>query len=262
MTNSKPILTLLLIVMLTINLFAGSIIKTKSVQTIYSDTTTTEEIIYIQDGKIRTESVEDGNRSATILDAKNGVMINIDFSDNSYTILTEDDFGKIIETFISKRDEMLAQLPEEQREMIGKMFDQQMKEMKNQPIIEYKEIGKESFNGYDCAVYHGFLNDVKTEEMWVAPWKNMKLKDKYVDVFKSIQSFFKKMTDSMGEYSGMFESDFDIELFSKGFPVKTIEYEEGNQIIIETIEDVTEADLAQSLFEIPKDFVKKDFFEL
>ena len=261
MLNLKSILISAFIFILTANLFAGSIIKIKSVQTMYNDTTTTMDVIYIQDGKIRSETIEDGSKSVTIIDPIKEIMINIEPSENSYTIITEEDFSKFIQQIKMQKEKMFAQLPEEQREMMSKMFDQQMAEMKNQPKTEYKKVGNESFNNYNCEVYHGFIQEEKTEEMWIAPWKNMKLKDEYVGVFKSMEKFFVKMAENMGEYGNMIEDEFDSEMFDKGFPVKTIEYEDGVPIIVETLEEVTEADLSPSLFEVPNGMVKKDFFE-
>jgi len=262
MLKIKSLLTSLFILMLSANLFAGSIIKIKSVQTMYNDTTTTVDVIYIQDGKIRSETIDDGYTSITIMDPKKGVMINIETSENSYTIITKEDFSKFIQQIKMQKEKMLAQLPEEQREMMSIMFDQQMEEMKNQPKTEHKKVGTEKFNDYNCEVYHGFIQEEKTEEMWIAPWKNMKLKDEYVSVFKSMEKFFMKITENMGEFSDMIEDEFDSEMFDKGFPVKTIEYEDGVPIIVETLEEVTEKELSPSLFEVPKGMVQKDFFEM
>ena len=260
MFNSK--LTLIFTLLFSVTLFAGSIIKTKSVHTEYNVTTISEDIIYIQDGKIRSETTEDGLKSITIINPTKGVMINIEPSENSYTIITKDDFGKFIEQIKIQKDKMLEQLPEEQREMMSKMFEQQMEEMKTQPKVEYKKVGNETINGYDCEVFHGFIQEEKTEEMWIAPWKNMKLKDEYVGVFKTMKKFFTNIAESLGEYGNMIENEFDSEMFDKGFPIKTIEYENGVPITVETLEKVTETDLLPSLFEIPKGMVKKDFFEM
>ncbi len=262
MPNFKSMFILLFILILSVNLFAGSIIKTKSVQTIFHETVTTEDIIYIQNGKIRSETMEDGSKSVTIIDPIKEIMINIEPSENSYTIITEEDFSKFIQQIKMQKEKMFAQLPEEQREMMSKMIDQQMAEMKNQPKTEYKKVGTESFNNYNCEVYHGFIQEKKTEEMWIAPWKNMKLKDEYVGVFKSMEKFFVKMAENMGEYGSMIEDEFDSEMFDKGFPVKTIEYVDGVPIIVETLEEVIEKELSPSLFEIPEGMVKKDFFEM
>ena len=260
MKNLKLISTLLLTLMLSANLFAGGVIKIKSVMTDSGEIS--KNIIYVQDGKIRVESNDDGEKSIVIIDQQKGVMIMIDPSDESYMILTEKDFNRFIDQIKLQKEKMLAQLPEEQREAMSKMFDQQMQQRKNEPKIEYKKIGNESFNGYDCEVYHGFKLDEKIDETWIASWEDMKLKDEYVKVFKGMEKFFQKMADSMGEYGQMMESDFDSEMFDKGFPVKTIEYEDGSPVSTETIEEVEEKDIPSSLFEAPKNMTKKDAFEM
>ncbi len=257
MDNLK--LSLLFVLIFSVTLLAGSIIKTKSVKTVYNETIITEDIIYVQDGKIRSETMEDGIKSITIINPTKGVIINIEPSENSYTVITKDDFGKFVEQIKIQKEKMLEQLPEEQREVMRKMFEQQMG---NQPKTEYRKVGNETINGYNCEVFHGFIQDEKVEEMWIAPWKNMKLKDEYVGVFKTMKKFFTNIAESLGEYGNMIDDEFEAEMFDKGFPVKTIEYEDGIQIVVETLEEVTETELSPSLFEVPKGMNQKDFFEM
>ncbi len=258
----KSKLTFIFVLMFSVNLFAGSIIKTKSIHTEYNVTTTSEDIIYIQDGKIRSETIEDGLKSITIINPTKEIMINIEPSENSYTIITKDDFSKFIEQIKIQKDKMLEQLPEEQREMMSKMFDQQMEEMKSQPKVEYKKVGNETLKGYACEVFHGFIQEEKIEEVWIASWENMKLKDEYVSIFQTMKKFITNISESLGEYGNMIEDEFNSEMFDKGFPIKTVEYEDGVQISVETLEEVTETDLSPSLFEIPKGMVQQDFFEM
>ncbi|NOX65575.1 MAG: DUF4412 domain-containing protein [Chlorobi bacterium] len=258
MINRKAMITFFLVLIFSANLFAGGIVKLKSVQK--PQGTTYEDIIYVQNGKLRMESNGDEDKTITIIDPEKGTMIDIDKADNSYIVLTQEDFRKFSQKMKMQKEEMLKQLPEEQREAMSKMIDQQMGQMKNQPKTEFKKVGNEKVNGYDCEVYQGFKSGTKVKEIWITPWENIKLKDEYIKVFKGLKKFFQQMTDNMGEYGKMIENEFDSEMFDKGFPVKTIEYEDGNQVLVETIEEVTEKELSPVLFEVPKNMTKKDSF--
>ncbi len=259
MTNRKATVTFFLVLLFSITSFAGGIIKIKSTKTDGGEVS--ENIIYVQNGKMRTEATDNGEKSIIILDTQKGELIVITPSDESYVVITEEDFKNFVQLINNQKEAMLKQLPEDQREAMSKMFDQQMAEMKNKPKIEYKKVGSDNFNGYDCEIYNVFKNGEKVEESWITSWGNMKLKDEYVKVFKGMESFFKKMADNMGEFGNMMENDFDSEMFDKGFPVKTIEYKDGNPVSIETIEEVSEKDLPSSLFEAPKNMRKENPFK-
>lgn len=259
MINNRSVITFFLVLIFSASSFAGGIIKIKSTQTDGGEVS--ENILYVQDGKLRMESNDGGEKAITIIDPEKGVMIVITPSDESYMELTEKDFNNFVQQIKKQKEEMLKQLPEDQREAMSKMFDQQMGNMNNQPKMEYKKVRSDSFNGYDCEIYNGFKAGDKVEESWITQWENMKLKDDYVKVFKGMEKFFQKMADSMGEYGKMMENDFDTEMFDKGFPVKTIEYENGNPVSTETIEEISEKNLPSALFEAPKNMTKKNPFK-
>lgn len=261
MHNLKTVISVT-ILFLTVNIFAGGVIKVKSSNP--DGSSITEDIMYVQDGKIRFESNDPADKSVTIFDTKNGKMINIDLTDNTYMIITKDDFKKFarkIAEVKKKQEEMINQLPEEQRAMMKQMLEKQMEQMKNPPKTEYNKKGSESVNGYDCDIYEGIKKGEKVEELWVASWNELKFKDEYVRVFEGMKDFFMEMADNMGELGGMMENEFDSEIFDKGFPVKTIEYENGQPVRIETIEEVTDSNLSSTLFEIPEGLTKTDPFE-
>jgi len=252
---------ILLIFILTSNIFAGGVIKVKSSNA--DGSAVSEDVMYVQDGKIRFESNDPDDKTITIFDTKNGKMINIDLTDNTYMIITKDDFERFAQKIAEvkkKQEEMINQLPEEQRAMMKQMLEKQMEQMKNPPKTNYNKKGSESVNGYDCDIYEGIKEGEKVEELWVASWNELKFKDEYVKVFEGIKEFFMEMADNMGELGGMMENEFDSEIFDKGFPVKTIEYENGQPVRIETIEEVTDIDLSPALFEIPEGLTKTDPF--
>ena len=262
MTNYKQILKVIFLLIFSTNLFAGNIIKVKSVTTYSGEEIVSFETIYVQDGMIRVESDNVDEQSITIINPNKGIIINIDLTDSSYIKITEKDFKKFTKMIELQKEKMLKQLPEEQREAMSKMIEQQMEQMKNQPKTEYTKIKEGSFNGYDCDVYEGIEMDEKIEETWITPWKNMSLKKEYVNTFKNIQKFFQKVASNLGEYSEMMENEFDFEMLDKGFPVKTIEFEDGIPITIETLDKVEQKELSSELFKVPKGMNKKKFMEM
>ncbi|NOX17759.1 MAG: DUF4412 domain-containing protein [Chlorobi bacterium] len=261
MHNLKTVIALM-ILFLTVNIFAGGVIKVKSTNP--DGSAISEDIMYVQNGKIRFESNDPDDKTITIFDTQNGKMINIDLTDNTYMIITKDDFEKFAKKIAEvkkQQEKMISQLPEEQRAMMKQMLDKQMAQMKNPPKTEYNKKGSERLNGYDCDIYEGIKKGEKVEELWVASWDELKFKDEYVKVFEGIKDFFMDMAANMGELGGMMENEFDTEIFDKGFPVKTIEYENGQPVRIEIIEEVTDSNLSPALFEIPEGLTKTDPFE-
>ena len=259
MIDKKTISISFFILLFTVNLFAGGIIKVKSIPENGGEVS--QNIIYIQDGKMRIETSDGGEKTITIIDPKEGKLISIDPAKETYIVLTEEDFNNFMQKINEKKEEILKQFPEEQREAMRQMIDQQMGGMSNQPKTEYNKVGEENFNGYDCEVYNGIKADEQVEKLWITPWENMKLKDEYVTVFKGMEKFFQKMADSMGDFGKMMENEFDTEMFDKGFPVKTIEYEDGEPVSTDIIEEVSEDNLPASLFEAPKNMTRENPFD-
>jgi hypothetical protein len=257
----KSILTVVLLLILSINLFAGTIIKIKTVHTIFGEKMESEEITFIQDGKLRIESNDVEDNSITIIDTKTNTIINVDLDDSSYVVITEKDFAKLSQIIKAKMDEMLKQFPKEEQDAMREMLESQMEQMKNQPKTEYKKVRNENFNGYDCEVYEGFEMEKKVEETWIAPWKNIETMNEYLEIFKNLESFFKKIADNLGEFSDAIGNEFDFDMLQKGFPVKTIEYDDGELSTVETLEEVIHKELSPSLFEVPTGMKKKGFAE-
>lgn len=251
MINRKAMITFFLVLIFSVNLFAGGIIKIKTIQ---EDGEETIGNIYIQDGKMRMEDNEDGNKTIIIFDAEKNVVIIMDPSEESYIELDEN-FGKQIN---KQMEDMLKNLPEEQREAMKAMMNQQMGKKPKQSKPEYKKVGNENFKGYNCEVYEMVQSDNIVEKTWVTDWNDMKLKDEYVKIFKGMEKFFSKMADSMGDFGEMMGNELDTEMFEKGFPIKTIQYEDGKPVSTEIVEEVSEKDLPSSLFEVPENMTKKD----
>jgi len=251
MINRKTMITFFLVLTFSADLFAGGIIKIKTIQENGEETI---ENIYVQDGKMRMEADEDGNKTIIIFDAEKNVVIIMDPSEESYIELDEN-FGKQIN---KQMEDMLKDLPEEQREAMKAMMNQQMGKKSKQSKPEYKKVGNENLKGYNCDVYETVQSDNIVEKTWVTDWNDMKLKDEYVKIFKGMEKFYSKMADNMGDFGEMMGNEFDTEMYEKGFPIKTVQYEDGKPVSTEIVEEVSEKDLPSSLFEVPENMTKKD----
>jgi hypothetical protein len=243
------------------SIFAGGVIKI--IETDPNSDEKFESIMYVQDGKIRIEDKEDGGY-ITIFDTNKGILTNINLEDNTYFVLTKDDFkkfGQSIAKMRKQQEEMLNKLPEEQRESMKKMMDEQFDKMKKAPKKEFKQTKSGSFSKYDCLIYEGFSDGQKTDEIWVAEWGQMKLRLDYVRVFQGLKNFMQEMINNMGEYGELAQSDLDSWVLEKGFPVKSIDYENGQPIRISTIQEVGEIDLSEELFSVPAGYEQSNPFE-
>lgn len=65
---------------------------------------------------------------------------------------------------------------------------------------------------------------------------------------------------SPGEFGQLAQNDIDSWVLEKGFPVKSIDYENGQPVRVSTIQEVAEVDLSDELFSIPSGYEKSDPF--
>jgi hypothetical protein len=241
------------------NVFAGNILVIKTIDK--NSEKTTVETIYVQDGKIRFESNKNSGEEITIINPKEGTIISISPLDSTYVVITKDDFSKIAEVIKIQKEKMLNQLPEEERKAMEAMLDAQLEEMKNQPKTEYKKINEEKYNGYNCEVLEGSVENKKTETIWLAKWQNMDVRDEYRKLFREMKNFVVEISKNFGEFGNVIENELDVEIFDKGFPVKTISYENGEITSTAVLESVKEKEIPTELFNIPEGFKNKSPFD-
>lgn len=174
-------------------------------------------------------------------------------TDGKYMEMTEDDMKKMGEQMNSAMKEMEQQmqnLPPAQRKMMEQMMKGKMGNMAQtqETKTEWKKTGSEKVKDWECEKYES--NDGKTA--WTVKPEQLGLAKDDFQVFEKAKDFFSqilKNNDSFLRYTST-----DEEGGLTGFPVKMV-YSDGKE---QVVNEITKKDLDNNLFELKKDWKKKE----
>jgi hypothetical protein len=158
-------------------------------------------------------------------------------------------------------EQMMANVPPAQREMMEKMMKDRMQGMMAEPptpadVRKTSETG--TTNGYEWVKYDVLQDDQKIREYLVTDWSNLKTDASTFDVFKEMAEFFESVTQSLGSSMPIAaQNPFDEANKLGGFPVITQEFRGGAVESRTELTAVTTGDVADDLFENPGYKVKK-----
>jgi len=226
---------------------AGWIIKFKEEEQGEKSETT---VTYISKGKMVFESKE----NVIILDYKNEIIRMIDHEEKSYIETTVDEFINMYSGMKKEMEEMMKEMPPQQREMMEKMM---------KPKININKTSKtEKILGYNTFVYevkvetHTPMGTMKTRsEEYIAPSADFIFSEISKEDIEKISKKFEKIMAG----SEFFNIVGKIE---KGFILKWISYDEGDKITSkgEAI-SINKGEIPPSLLKIPKGYKKEEILE-
>ncbi len=218
----------------------------------------------------------DGVKDEVVFRGDRRQMVAVDHRDRSYMVIDGEAVEKLggqvqgqMQQAMKEMEKHLEGLDPKQREMMEKMLKGKMGQMggppgaaPERPAVEFRATGERATHqGYPCVRYDVLSAGVKTQELWVTDWSNVRGGKEVAGAFREMASFFEELMDSfkdmMGPGSDFFNAGGNpIESFSKidGFPVVTRSFE-GGELESETVlESVTERDLDPDAFEPPKGY--------
>jgi hypothetical protein len=218
----------------------------------------------IKDGG-KTENMEafvekDRMRFETMMNEKKQTVIYRDdlkkfwvVTDGKYMEMTEEDMKKMGEQMNSAMKEMEQQmqsLPPAQRKMMEQMMKGKMGNMAQarEPKTEWKRIGSEKVKDWECEKYES--NDGKTA--WTVKPEQLGLAKDDFQVFEKAQDFFSQILKNKDSFLRYTSTDEEGGL--TGFPVKMV-YPDGKE---QVVNEITKKELDSNLFELQKDWKKKD----
>jgi len=223
--------------------------------------------IYAQSGKIRMEQVAE-NETATTMIFLGNEFLYIDDREKSYIVMDEamlDEVSAKISEAMKQMEAQLASMPPEQRAMVEKMMKGKMQGMTAQqgpaspaPRVEAKGSGE--WKSYKCRQYAVFEGAEKVQDLCAAKLEEVGGADEVFEAFRNMAAYITKMAESMPMGSGDRINPGELMDEIDGFPVHTIDYENGAVTRESSLDSVTEQELDAGMFAAPEGYRRRDPF--
>ena len=223
--------------------------------------------IYAQSKKIRMEQGGD--------DASDGTMIflgdkflYVDHEDKSYVVMDEamlDEVSTQMSAAMKEMEAQLANMPPEQRAMVEQMMKGQMQGMMGEqgdapPPPRVESMGSGKWQSHKCRQYAVYEGATKTQEVCAADLDDVDGSEELIEAFRNMAAYITKLTESLPMRGD--ERPNPVELMDQidGFPVHTIDYDNGVAVSEMSLDSVLEQDLDEELFAAPKGYRRQDPF--
>ena len=220
--------------------------------------------IYMQDNKVK--SFDEEGQFSAIFDLNTGEMIQVDNLSKTYSSTKAEDYFAYYKQYSLKMKtammQQLSELPPNQRAQAEGMMKRQGIELPGNNVrpvdVTLKKTGDTNkIAGYEAVKYEIYRDGKLDEEIWTSSYVGFQ---EEIDMKEMIEylSELRKIEDSMRGSSLLSQASEQTytEVFSTGFPMKTIDYPlSGNSIVEETIK-VSKKRIDSSEFQAPKGYKK------
>ncbi|MEK6223769.1 MAG: DUF4412 domain-containing protein, partial [Thermodesulfobacteriales bacterium] len=220
--------------------------------------------IYMQDNKVK--SFDEEGQFSAIFDLNTGEMIQVDNLSKTYSSTKAEDYFAYYKQYSLKMKtammQQLSELPPNQRAQAEGMMKRQGIELPGNNVrpvdVTLKKTGDTNkIAGYEAVKYEIYRDGKLYEEIWTSSYVGFQ---EEIDTKEMIEylSELRKIEDSMRGSSLLSQASEQTytEVFSTGFPMKTIDYPlSGNSIVEETIK-VSKKRIDSSEFQAPKGYKK------
>lgn len=216
-----------------------------------------------------------GSQGEMIFRGDRREMVLLDHENNSYHVMDEDTMRQIagqVNDAMSKMQEALKSVPEDQRAMVEQMMKQRMPKdavSPKRPKSVLKKTGERADkNGYPCVKYDVVREGRKVRELWVTGWKSIEGGSDVVDTFEEMADFFREMLDAIpnfggegGQGGGMEDSAFEHMKELGGFPVVTREFDDDGALEVESaLRSAKRQTIDPDAFEPPSGYKRQEMF--
>jgi hypothetical protein len=265
-SNSKS-LVVATILAVTTPLYAG---VEMDLVTTDPDGAVTESVkLYAQSGKIRMQDIGDTSGQEMSMIFVGQEFIVVDHDDKSYIVMDEamvQEMGVKVNAAMEQMRAQLADMPPEQRAMVEQMMQGQMagmmgsEEESNPTRVE--QTGSGSWQSGPCTEYTVFEGDQKTQQICAAPLGEVEGADEAMAAFENMAKFINSLAESMPGPLGESMAENPMGLIDQidGFPVRTVDYVDGQVSSETTLSSVADSDLDPALFAIPEGYTQQDPF--
>ena len=228
--------------------------------------------VEVKNNKMKMDFYKGGNKleNSMIYRGDSDEMIFLDHKDHSYMVMdkeTMDKISKKLNSAMAQFEEAMKNVPPEQREMMKKMMKDKMPGMDNTPYVEpvLKKAGSGSVNGYSCTKYDVYKGNEKIRQHCITNWSDIKGGKEISSVMLEMSGFMDEMAKTFSSNSGPMGNTvkFERNVFNQlkemnGFPVKTIEYDNGKVESESVLKSSTEKTISSSEFEVPQKYKRQN----
>ncbi|MEM7534985.1 MAG: DUF4412 domain-containing protein [Chloroflexota bacterium] len=223
--------------------------------------------IYIQENKLK--FFDEEGQFYAIFDLNTGEMIQVDNLSRTYSTTRADDYFAYYKQYAQRMEaamrQQLSELPPNKREQAEAMMKRQGIALpgsngKSSDISSKKTSDTKKIAGYESVKYEIYVDGRLEEEIWITSDERFKQE---VDIEKMTQylSELRAIDHSLGG-NGNSDAKAYVEVFSSGFPMKTIDYPVyGNEIIEQTVK-VSNKNIDNNEFTAPLGYRKVELKEM
>lgn len=223
--------------------------------------------IYIQENKMK--FFDEEGQFFAIFDLNTGEMIQVDNLSRTYSSTKAEDYFSYYKQYALKMEaamrQQLSELPPNKREQAEAMMKRQGIAVpggngQSSNITSKKTADSKKIAGYESVKYEIYSNGRLEEEIWIT--SDMRFQEE-IDMKKMTKylSELRAIDHSLGG-NGASDAKAYVEVFSSGFPMKTIDYPiYGNEIIEQTVK-VSKKNIDSSEFTAPLGYRKVELDEM
>ncbi len=252
----KTVITSLLFIFLfTVNSYSDAVVhmeyKDSSSQSVNNNTNS------FKGSDMRMDFFEGGTEpsASMIFKGDRDEMINLDHKRKSYFVMDK----QMLKSLASQMNEAMAEM---EKVMKGKMPT--MQDTKHvEPTL--KQTGSGNVSGYACTKYEVYKGSEKVRDLCVTSWSNIEGGSEIQSTLLKMANFMEDLTKSLSSGSNFMAStaDFEKSVFNQisklnGFPVQTIDYNNGSVTGITTFKSSKKTSLDSSAFEPPAGYEKQE----
>jgi hypothetical protein len=206
--------------------------------------------------------IDDRERPMMIYDGAERVMYAISHDDRTYYVIDQDVMTRIggrMSEAMQMIEQQLAQMPEEQREMMEGMFRDQIEKLSAGAGVapDIRATGqRDTINGYEAQLYEVYRGDRKIQELWVTAPENVPNGDDVFAMISSMAEFQAELLEAMRDipfFDGIATPYANV-IEMHGIPIMTRDFDEDRAVLETRLSAIEAREFDASMFEPPADY--------
>jgi hypothetical protein len=191
-------------------------------------------------------------------------FVYLDHAQKHYMVMDEamlEGIGSHISEAMKEMEEQLAALPPEQREMVKQMMQEQMGGMGMAveiPVLEIRQLGPGRWQSYDCKLAEMLEDGTKIQEICSVDYDEVDGSGDVRDSYMRMASLLSKLYDAIPFGGQGVRNPMDMLDKLDGFPVRAVEFENGQPVRETILESSREEAIEAVTFEVPSGYSRID----
>jgi hypothetical protein len=191
-------------------------------------------------------------------------FVYVDHAQKNYMVMDEamlEGIGTHISEALKEMEDQLAALPPEQRAMVEQMMQEQMGGMGTTveiPTLEIRQLGAGRWQSYDCKLAEMLEDGTKIQEICSVDYDEVDGSGDVRNSFKRMASLLNKLYDAIPFAGQGVRNPMDMLDELDGFPVRAVEFENGQPVRETILESSMEKSVGGDTFELPSGYSRID----